>query len=280
MVIEEIMAPELEEHYFGIEWIATDNLMVDPTYQRPMVASMVKVIADAWDWKAVRTLAVSLRKGENGANYYAVIDGQQRLTAARECNVDRLPCQVYIDLTPEQEAALFLKLNNSRKPTANDMFRAKLANGDAEAKMLVRAIEDSGFELDLTNAKGGAGSKTYGSVAVNSITSVLHAYRSGGIMHLRSVLNILHGWHGQHLAVSADMITGISEVLLRHRGKVEMSRLTKVLADETPTQIVGMAIQLIAGERAASFSGSKRSDAICRVIVNKYNKGLRLGKLE
>lgn len=279
-IVKQHVPEDLQEHYFGIEWLNTEDLIVDTNYQRPVKHALVKAISEAWDWRAVRTLAVSLRLTDEG-NIYAVIDGQQRLMAARECDIKKLPCQVYVDLSEKQEAELFLKLNNSSKPSANDMFRAKLAEGDEEAKLIMMALNNTGWGLDLEKTqrkdKYGFTSKT-----VNSATALTNIYRNGGILHLQSVLNLAHGWYGQHLAASSDILNGISGFLLKYKGQVDMTRLTEKLAEETPSSLLGKAIQLMAAERAMYLSGqSTRYKSLTRVILGVYNKGLRVSnKLE
>lgn len=262
--------PEFSANYFGIEWISTEQLVIDANYQRPPIFGLIKVIAENWDWQAVRTLAVSMRSdGE-----YAVMDGQQRLMAARQHDITKLPCQVYIDLTERQEAELFLKLNNSKKPSANDLFRAKIAEDDPEAKLIVLALNKTGWELDLDATKHTKNSKSWGTSTVNSATALLYTYRQGGIQHLQSVLNVCHGWYGQHMAASADILIGISIFLLKHK-QIDMSRLTEKLSEETPSGIIGKSIQLQAAELAAYSGASTRSKMVSRVILGIYNKGMK-----
>ena len=281
VVVKQEVPKDLQEHYFGIEWLSTEDLIVDTNYQRPIKLALVKAISEAWDWRAVRTLAVSLRLTADG-NTYAVIDGQQRFTAARECDIKRLPCQVYVDLTEKQEAELFLKLNNSMKPSANDMFRAKLAEGDEEAKLIMMALNNTDWKLDLDLTFSKKSKYEYGSKTISSATALVNIYRNGGILHLQSVLNIAHGWHSQHLAGSADILNGISTFLMKYKGKIDLDRLTERLAEETPSSLLGKAIQLMAAERSMYLTGqATRYKSLARVITGVYNKGLRASnKLE
>lgn len=277
-MIEQLETPvEFSEHYFGIEWLNTEDLIVDEKYQRPPQHSLIKSITENWDWRAVRTLAVSLRpNGER--NIYAVIDGQQRLTAARESNIEKLPCQVYIDLTEAQEAELFLKLNNSKKPSANDMFRAKLVEGDQEAKLIRMACLNTGWEIDLL--KEMRHGNEFATTTINSATILTTIYRTGGILHLQKVLNLAAGWKGQHLAGSAAILNGFSQFLLKHR-EVDMARFTEKLSQETPSSVLGKANQIIAAERSLGSSIKiSTAKSLIKVFVSIYNKGLRNGRLE
>lgn len=272
------MADEIipfEENYFGIEWIETEKLQVDDRYQRPQKPAHIATIAENWDWKACRTLAVSLRRGEDGENYYAVIDGQQRLAAARRADIKKLPCQVYLDLSLEKEAELFTALNNSKKPTANDMFRAKLTEGDEEARIIAIAIERTGWRLEL-NATIIAGRKyNWCDTYVASAPVLIDTYQRGGVNHLMQVLTIAHGWHGQDKAASADVLTGLSLFLHRHHEEITLSLFTEKLALETPNGILGKASQIQLAERSLGQFSSPRKTAVYKVLLSLYNKSLR-----
>ncbi len=272
--VPEVVPADYEANYFGIEWLDTDALIVDHKYQRPEQVALIRTISSNWDWRAVRTLAVSLRVGDDGNNYYAVIDGQQRLSGARELNIEKLPCQIYIDLTEPQEAELFLKLNNSKKVTSNDLFRASLAKGDEQSKLIAMAVRNTGWELDLSNGSR-ANKQNFAARTINSSPTLVKIYRSGGIMHLTSVLNICHGWYGQHMAASSDIMGGLSGFLLKYQGSVDLSRLTEKLGQESPGSILGKAGQIIAAENTLGQGASTRSKSVERVILSLYNKGLR-----
>lgn len=256
---------------FGIEWIEIDLLTVDPSYQRAILEAHVKQIANNWDWKAVRTLAVSLRQDNDGNNYYTVIDGQQRLTAARRVEgIDKLPCQVYIDLTTEEEASLFRQLNSAKKPSANDMFRAALAAGDQSAKLIMTCLHNTNWTLRM-EGNGHKNSSDYCNDYITSAQALQKEFSRGGAVHLMSVLNVLSGFKGKHLAGGADMITGVGQFLHRYGKQIDMSTLTQKLAAESPDSILGAAGQY---QRILGGGGS-RSASVVAVLVKIYNKSIK-----
>lgn len=265
--------PVLESNYFGIEWLETEKLFIDRNYQRPLVPTVIRNISENWDWRAIRTLAVSMREDGN----YAVMDGQQRLTAARENDIKQLPCQVYIDLNEKQEAELFLKLNNSRKPSANDLFRAKIAEEDPGAMAIVHAVNLCGWELDLENEnrQSAMTGREFAARTIHSATTLTQIYESGGLTLLMNTLQICHSWHGQHLAASADMMHGISSLLTKYRGKIDTSKLVEKLRDETPGGILAKASQYATAERSISGGQFSRKKAVIIVLKAIYNRNQR-----
>ena len=264
---------EFDQKLFGIEWINVDDLIVDEIYQRPKILAEIKAMTDHWEWNAVRTLAVSLRHDDEGRSYYAVIDGQQRLTAARNVGIQKLPCQVFLDLTREEEARLFTLLNTAKRPIPNDMFRAKLAAGDEQAKLIMICVRNANWEVDLENTHRGKGE--FGSRTINSAVVLTQVFNRGGVLHLTQVLNICHGWYGQHLAGSVDIISGISRLLYAHGKDIDLSRLTEKLANETPDGIIGQAGLIT---KTLTQGTDSRATAVVKVLTIIYNKGLSPAK--
>src|SRR3954452_18659822 len=98
--------------------IATDEIVVDERYQRPVEDYRVQKIAEHFDETLFGVLEVSRRNGT-----CAVFDGQHRLEAARRIGLGVVPCLVHEGLSPEDEAQLFVRLQRERKNiNPNDRF--------------------------------------------------------------------------------------------------------------------------------------------------------------
>jgi hypothetical protein len=97
-----------------LQWIAIAELVIDPTYQRPIVGNgrkNVDRIARAFSWSCFAPLVVSPIEGGK----FAIIDGQHRTTAAALAGFDCVPCQVVIAAQHEQAAA-FKAINGVTTP--------------------------------------------------------------------------------------------------------------------------------------------------------------------
>ncbi|NEU14568.1 ParB N-terminal domain-containing protein [Methylobacterium sp. BTF04] len=87
-----------------LQWLRIDDLVVDTSYQRPIVGRgriNVSRIARDFNWTFFAPVVVSPVEGGK----FAIIDGQHRTTAAAVCGFDSVPCQVVIAAQGEQAAA-------------------------------------------------------------------------------------------------------------------------------------------------------------------------------
>lgn len=129
------------------ELVEISRLRIDETYQREISgtsARNIRRIAKTFDWRRFTpVIAVSL-----GDETYAIIDGQHRTTAARTREIERVPAYI-IDATVAEAAAAFAAINTDiTRMSALDIYRAKLAAGDRDA----RELEDvcAAAEVKLT----------------------------------------------------------------------------------------------------------------------------------
>jgi hypothetical protein len=87
-----------------LQWISIADLVVDPSYQRPIIGKgrrNVDQIARSFYWSCFAPVVVSPVEGGK----FAIIDGQHRTTAAALAGFDTVPCQVVIAGRQEQAAA-------------------------------------------------------------------------------------------------------------------------------------------------------------------------------
>jgi hypothetical protein len=87
-----------------LQWISISDLVIDPSYQRPIVGKgrrNVDQIARSFSWSCFAPVVVSPVEGGK----FAIIDGQHRTTAAALAGFDTVPCQIVIAAQQEQAAA-------------------------------------------------------------------------------------------------------------------------------------------------------------------------------
>lgn len=132
-----------------LEWIATDALVIDESYQRATESSKSQRIifgmVKGWDWRLCQPLAVS-RRVDGGL---FVVDGQHRLAGAlRRGDIPHLPCVVTMHADASDEAATFVALNERRQRlNEGDKFNAALASGDETAIRVAALIAECGLSL-------------------------------------------------------------------------------------------------------------------------------------
>lgn len=130
-----------------------DSLQVDDSYQRSIQGgaskSLIRKIAENWDWRLCLPLIVSRRDGQ-----YFVIDGQHRLEGARlRGDIRDIPVVIFDFTDPKQEAELFIQANRSRRAMGMlDDFHAAIVAGDEKAAAINDVVVGAGLEVGRNQA--------------------------------------------------------------------------------------------------------------------------------
>jgi len=129
----------------------TNELIVSRAYQRPLSQAWINRTAKNWSDHLCGAIIVAKRP--NGKFY--VIDGQQRLEAAKIADVKKIRCMIFlVDGKPATEAHLFSKINKERtslKPY--DLYKSDLVTGVEDAVL----VDDICSKLDYeVMPKGGS----------------------------------------------------------------------------------------------------------------------------
>lgn len=112
-----------------LEWIETDKLVVDASYQREIGRRgtiNVNQIAENFDWSKFAPVIVAPVEG----GQFAIVDGQHRTTAAMLRGQKTVRCQVAQADRARQAAAYAAVNGNITKTTAQQLYHARLAAKD------------------------------------------------------------------------------------------------------------------------------------------------------
>lgn len=215
-----------------LQFIPPAELQIDAAYQRSIDAgdsqTLIRQIAQHWNWDLCQPLVVSRRIGEGEAGLF-VIDGQHRLAASRlRGDIAQLPC-VIIDLsTRADEAASFVHLNQQRRPLkALDLFKAALASGDKESLAIEEALTAAGLSLaPHTNIK------RWKPGMLANIRGIQRAWREHGSDLTQAALRILaRGFEGQVLRYAGTIFPGLVVALKHPRKGLGETELIALLAE-------------------------------------------------
>lgn len=203
----------IEKQLLAVEMIPVEQLSVDHTYQRVEEPERINKMIREWRWDACGHLAVSLRKGRKDS-YYVVIDGQQRLAAIRAQNYSEAPCRIYIDLSQTQEAELYEKLNDNKKPTFNDLFKSRLARKEEVASAINTAVESVGYHLDFDRKRsGGVSGRTISTshFYIQTMVELERMYNTAGVVHIMDTLKLYKScFAGEGVGKQAMVLGGMS----------------------------------------------------------------------
>lgn len=239
--------------------LLVDQLFVDDRYQRPVSHFADQIVGD-WNPMQVGALIVA----ERADGTFAVVDGQHRLAAARTIGERFLPCVVLREITLEQEAELFAKLQTERRnvrPTQR--FRAEVVAGKPRAVFIARELERRDIELTQTSGR---------MASANSLAAIaaLESVYDRDPDTLVEVLDLLvAAWPQTRGRFANELIRGVAAFLFAHP-QADRPRLLRALEESTPEEI---------GERSTNLRkgvGMGGASAVYtrRVIEALYNKGL------
>lgn len=267
------------------KWIPAGEIDVDPRVQRPFDASWGDYIGHNFNEDLLGVLHVSERT--NGR--YAVIDGQHRLHGVKNVhgnNGTLLECKVYAGLSRAQESALFVGLNNFKRPRRIDIFLKNVIAKEPHACAINEIAQSVGFRVDISKAD-------HVITAIGSLEEVYfgfvlqkkHRAKSGDVAAdktakpnlLRDTLSVIKSaWGGTADSVNGHIIGGIGRLLAARQRAMEVPDLVQKLSQYPggPTALIGTA----AGRK--QLLGGTKDINLAEVCLELYNKGRRTSKLE
>ena len=261
MSIQTVALPDIHRDTLS-DSVPINMMFADPLYSRPVDRSFVAKMAREWHRDAVGVIYLSLRSDGR----FAILDGCHRVEACRlaEGNAATLPAKIFIDLTIAQEAALWDRFNRFRKrPRQVDVFRARLGAGDPEATAIMRCCEAAGLPVHLNGRQDGA--------SIVAVTALESSYHRVGDHGLSVVLGILREAFGDdERGYQAPAIDGLSMLWARYGAVVNRTRLVDTLRLAGATRLLSLA-----HEYRAVHLGMPLAGAWARVVVLRYNRGLR-----
>ena len=254
-------------------FIPLRDLFVDPVVQRSLNQGWASQIAKEFDPDHMGVVTVS----ERADGRYAVIDGQHRIAAVRQLfddDTQKIECKVHRGMTTEEEAAMFVGLNNFKRPSAIQLFLKNVIAGDPEAVEINDIVRRHGFKVN--------GAATDGNITcVGALHSIYHGF--GGdkaepnpSLLLQTMIVVRNSWGLAKDGANGSVVEGVA-LLIAARAKVlDFADLSHRLSTFPggPSGLLGRA------RGVAAVAGGRLTFAVADVIVDVYNKGRRLNKLE
>ena len=247
--------------------ISVDELNISDAYQRTVVAGRVNKIVKALDQDAFGSLTVGVRKDGT----YWVVDGMQRLTAARRLGIATVPCDVFESDGPKHEARVF-RLKNKERTNVSPMclFKAQLTEGDEQSTLIAATVRKAGLKI------GYESSWPY----IKAVKALERSFGRVGEDGLLTAMRIIAtAWPGEPGELSGEMVEGMCWFIKKNVGFDEQ-RLIKKLSDKAVSIVVrsASATHKLLLERDSGQYG--RALATCDAITAIYMKGMRRKKAD
>ena len=245
--------------------INVDDLNIAESYQRTIVPARVNRIAKEIDPDAFGSLTVGERRDET----LWVVDGMQRLTAARKLGITSVPCDVFKSEGPEHEARVFRLKNKERtNVSACSIFRAQLVEGDQQTVEIANVVKASGLKLRLD---GGAAGWPF----VKAVKALERSFQRVGSDGLRQAFRILgEAWAGEDDALQGDVIEGVCWFIKKNE-TFDEQRLIEKLRTKSVSGVMRASDANYKLGRDRDSSSYGRSLATYDAIELIYRKGLR-----
>ena len=237
------------------------NKIVPAGYQRGTNEAQVDNIIAKYNEAKLDALLVSEQKDGT----YHVIDGAHRTSALRKMGYTHAIARVLTGLTYEQEADLFARQNEDvRKLTGLDYYRAGVIAKNEVCLRIEKILGDNGFQI-------GKGKDFRDISAVQTLQTILKEY--GDKVLDETLCLIANTWCGLPKATTREFLIGVAEFVHRYGMAMFEDRLKDKYA------VVCYEFAEVLKNRAFLYnSRTALRRSFCQVLVNQYNKGLRVNQ--
>jgi hypothetical protein len=238
--------------------LPADKITIDRDYQRDLRGSWVRRLASDFDPDKFGALEVSRRIDGT----LVVLNGQHRLAAVEALGwtEQTVPCLVYENLSPSEEASVFVGLNLHLRLTGIDNYRAALHAEEPWATTIHKIIE----VLGGWKIAGGGGTGT-----IQAVAALRYAYDFDALAKVADICGRAWpegNWH-------APIIQALTIVVTENAGKVKPERMADRLKVVGPNEIKRRASD------KSKWDNYKVSRSMVDVLIALYNRGLRSNKL-
>lgn len=241
----------------GETWVDLEDLVVDNRYQRPVSEARASRYAVEWNQALAGLITVSCRPD----NTYAILDGQHRARAAMIRRMTKVWCEVFFDLTPQQEAYIFRERNKQRVATSSlDDYRAAITAGDPQALRVQGVLDTLGVHV----GNYGKQPDTYAAVAA------LMTLDNWGV--LKETLTLIRtAWPSQARAKEKPVLLGVGMFVWNFKGQIDHDRWTRIMSVAPLLAWMGDARSLRAS------LGQRDWEHMARIVTHHYDSDRRGG---
>lgn len=245
------------ERVARLAWVPLAKVKVNPLAQRDLNPSRVDKLATEFDPEQLGSPTVNHRE-----DHFWVIDGQHRIEALKTWLGDwegqHVQCWCYDGLTEEEEAEIFLKLNDTLSVQAFAKFRIGVQAGRADETEVDRVVRQCLLRVSQDKGDG----------AIGAVGTLMKVYRRGGGATLARTLLIVRDAYGDP-GMDASVIEGIGLLCHRYNGDLDDAKLVQRLsaAHGGVNGLLGKA------ENLRKSTGNIRAHCVAAAAVEINNSG-------
>lgn len=247
--------PEKIERDARLRWVPLAKMKVSPVAQRDLNQARVDRLAAEFDLEQLGTPTVNERDG-----WFYIIDGQHRVEALRQIGWgdQQIQCWTYTDLTDEEMADKFDRLNDVLQVHAFDKFRVRVTAGRDVESDIDRIVRAQGLVISRDHVPG----------AISAVGTLRRVYTRSDPNTLGRALRLIRDAYGD-AGLEAPVIDGIGHLCARYNGDLD---------DEKAVLQLGAAHGGVNGllnkaEVLRRQTGNYKSHCVAAAAVEIINKG-------
>lgn len=240
------------------------SLTIDPRAQRTLNTKRVEIMAGQFNAAALGTITVSQRA--DGTRI--ILDGQHRIAAAKLAGYKGyFNAIIHTGLTLQQEAALFLELNNTKEVSALDKFLVRITAGDIVANEINHILIGYGWKIGPSSHRGYF-------VSVAAIERVhLSGGTNGGFLVDGVIKTITDAWGHESTGTNGSIVGGLGLLFNKYGHDLSRDKLVREMQGYTPR------VLLAKGRAYQDSVGGSLPSATGYILHSIYNRNLRKNTL-
>lgn len=241
-----------------LRWVPLSQMKVNPLAQRELNPARVDKIAAEMELEQLGNPTVNLRD-----DWFYIVDGQHRIEGYKKWNGDgnwesqSMQCWTYEGLSEEEEAEVFLKLNDILVVPVFEKFRVGVRAGRAEETDIDRIVRSQ--DLRVSREKNGG--------SIRAVATLRKVYRLGPGTLARSI-RIIRDAYGD-AGLEAPVIEGLGLLCHRYNGDLDESTAIQRLGNAHG----GVNGLMNAAEKLRQQTGHPRAHCVAAAAVDIYNRG-------
>ncbi len=246
--VEALLANAAEVNGVRYCVLPVNMLEVEGAYQRPTQNEVRNIVAK-WDSTRLGVVSVNLRNGR-----FYIVDGQNRVEAAKLKGVGNLMCTVTIGETVGSEAHRFVTQDDGKKALSSyDKFYAQCVDDqDGELARGIKALLDK-YHVIYANSNVGKkdergniiprapGMETPGKIG--GMTTVMCIGRVNGLDMVDNIFQLIQrlGWHTMPNAYSRTILSAMRNAFVGREAERVKDALYRAIHNETPKSLINHA---------------------------------------
>lgn len=247
--------PAKVERSARLRWIPLNQIKVNPAAQRELKQSRVDHLVANLDLDQIGNPVVSERAGS-----FYVLDGQHRVEALRQFgfSTETIQCWVHTDLTEQDEAERFLRLNDVLVVEALAKYRAAVNAGRPVECDIERVVHLNGCVVSKDGLPG----------AIGAVGTLQRIYARSGPSVLGRTLRIVSAAYGDP-GLEAPVLDGIGLLCQRYNGDLD----DKTASARLSAAAGGANGLLGAAEKLRRSTGERQGVCVAAAAVDIINRG-------